>query len=474
MSDFIRDAFDPETFRRQGHILVDALADHLARMPAGPDEPVLPWVAPGDMLDAWSGDFPEEPREDLVALMHRVIREANKLHHPHHMGHQVGTPMPSAALCDLVASALNNGMAVYEHGPSGTAMELRVIQWMGRVLGFGDNADGTFTSGGSAGNLTALLAARQVAESRGQLGASDRPAMLAASPAHYSIGRAVRIMGWGAEGLQPVVHDDQLRMRAEDLPAALERAQAAGRRVIGVVANACCTPTGAYDPLEAIAAFCKSEGLWLHVDGAHGAAACLSEKYKHLVAGIERADSVVWDAHKMLMMPALSTGVVFREAAHAFAPFEEDATYLFNEESAEERYNLAHRTIECTKRMLALKVYAALMVYGTRVFGDYVMRAYDLGRRFGEMVEAADDFELGARPESNIVCFRYTGKAMEDLDGLQAGIRQRIRESGAFYIVQAQLPTGLYLRTALMNPFIEEKHLVELMETVRDAAGSMG
>jgi L-2,4-diaminobutyrate decarboxylase len=459
----LRDAFDPEHFRRDGHALVDRLADYLTE--------------PRTMLDNWPADFPAESHDDLLDIAARVIAESNHLHNPRYMGHQVTAPLPIGALCDLVASVLNNGMAIYEHGPSGTAMELHVVQWMARSLGWAKGAGGLLTSGGSVGNLTALLAMRQ-ARAGGSVwkdGADQGPplAVMASQHVHYSVERALRVMGWGDAGLVTVPVDADLRMRPETLEGTYQRAGDEGRRIIAVVANACCTPTGAYDPLEPIADFCEAHGLWLHVDGAHGASVCLSDKYRHLVAGIDRADSVVWDAHKMLMLPALCTAVLFRDGAHAYDAFAQDAFYLFGAEPRDEWYNMGHRTIECTKRMLSLKLYAALRCHGTQVFAEYVTRAYDLAQCFAGLIRDAPDFQLGADPQSNIICFRYTPDGVDDLDALQAAIRRRLLEDGTFYIVQTRLPTGLHLRTALMNPFTSPTDVEQLLATIRTLSKSV-
>lgn len=460
-------AFDAETFRADGHRVVDALADYLARSSAGKDFPVLPWVDPHAMVDSWPADFPEVGTGNLATLLDRVIGEANHLHHPRYMGHQVNPPLPMAALCDFAGALLNNAMAVYEMGPSVTAMERHVIAWMARLLGLGPNADGVLTSGGSVGNLTALLAMRQAMAGRCGDGL---PAVLVSDQAHYSVARAAKIMGWGPDGAVAVPSDDRFKLRVDVLPEYKRRAESTGRRVIGVVVNACTTATGVYDPIEAAADFCAAQDLWLHVDAAHGAPAALTEQYRPLLRGVERADSVVFDAHKMLLMPALVTAVLFRNADHSFATFAERSSYLLDKNAREEWYNIGYRTIECTKRMLALKVYAALTCYGTKFFADYVTRQYDLARRFAVMLREAADFELGAEPEANIVCFRHAPSGTGDLDALQARIRSRIVQSGAFYIVQTRLPAGLFLRTTLINPLTTETQLSELLGAIRTAA----
>ena len=280
----VREAFDPERFRRDGLAIVGLLADHLAQAQRGAPLPVLPWLAPDDSVAHWRAALvgPAASGLDLPGLLAQVVERSNHLHHPGYVGHQVTPPLPAAALCDLVGSLLNNGSAVYEMGPVTTAFERLVIGTLARQLGLPAGADGVFTSGGSAGNLTALLAARQAQAgfdvwSDGNA-AGPPLAFLCSAEAHYSLGRALQIMGLGAKAAWPVAVDDRFRLDPRALPDARRAAEAAGHRVIGVVASACSTATGAFDPLEAIADFCEGAGLWLHVDGAHGASVAFSDR----------------------------------------------------------------------------------------------------------------------------------------------------------------------------------------------------
>lgn len=472
----LKAAYDPERLRREGHQIVDLLADYLAGLDRG--APVLPQRTPDEQLARWPGAFPAQPQpEALLPLLSQVLRDSHHLHHPRYVGHQVTAPVPLLALLEAVAALLNNGMAVYEMGPVATAMERQVLRYLAAQLGFGGGADGFLTSGGSAGNLTALLAARQARAAVWDEGYSGPPlCVLASEQSHYCVARAVKIMGLGAGGIVPVPVDERFRLRAEALPEALARAERAGRRAFCVAASAASTATGAYDPLPAIADFCQAHGLWLHVDGAHGAAAALSPRHRYLVDGIERADSLVLDAHKMLLTPALCTAVLFRDGQDSFGAFAQRASYLLPEQSA--WYDGAARTLECTKRMMSLKLYLGLQVLGTQVFGDYVGACYDLAQRFAALLQAAPDFELALPPQCNIVCFRHRPPGQpglprleaEALDQHQAALRARVVHSGAFYLVQTRLPTGIFLRTTLINPLTEEPDLVALLDALRAAA----
>ncbi len=474
-------AFDAENFRNLGHTLIDQLSDYLASVTTEPERsgfPVLPAISPNEMLKQWGGEFSQSGGSDFNTLIEHVIAQSNHLHHPHYIGHQVSAPLPLAALCDLVASFLNNGTAVYEMGPVSTIMEKRIIQWMAMLIGYDvDQADGVLTSGGSMGNLTALLAARQVKAGYdiwNEGTQHHKPlGILVSEQNHYSIKRAAQIMGLGEQGVISVPVDANFKLRGDALETTYHQACQDGYRIIAVVANACSTATGTYDPLDEIADFCEKHHLWLHVDGAHGASALVSEKYKHLLSGIERADSVVWDAHKMLLMPGLITGVIFRNGQHSYETFSQQAAYLFECRSEEEWFNLAHRTLECTKRMMSLKLYMALHVYGTQIFDTYVARCYDKTKWFAEHIQKSPDFEIALAPESNIICFRYIPPGVDNLDVLQAKIRKHLLAEASFYIVQTQLPQGTFLRCTIITPGTTENDLSALLDQIRKVGHSI-
>jgi L-2,4-diaminobutyrate decarboxylase len=355
---------------------------------------------------------------------------------------------------------------VYEMGPASVPIELEVIDWMCKKLGYGVGAGGVFTSGGSLGNLTALLAMRQAKAGfdTWKQGAHAGPPLgvIVSSDAHYSVARTLRIMGWGDGGAISAPVDAQHRLTAASVEAALAKAKSEGRvRVIGIVAAASSTATGAFDPLHDLADLAEREGLWLHVDAAHGGGAALSSTLRGKLAGIERADSIVWDAHKMMMMPALVTAVLFKRGGHAYEAFAQQASYLFAAAAPEDTWwDLGTRTLECTKRMMSIEVWTALRVHGEKLFGDIVDRLCALTRTFAERIRASDDFELALEPELNIVCYRH--KTADN-----RALRQRVVEDGRFYIVGTQLPGGYHLRSTIMNPLIEPSDFDDLLTHLR-------
>lgn len=448
----IGQAYDPERFRREGHALIDALADALARWHAR-EGAVIPWRSPDEARRAWA----DLGQGELVASMQQVVAASTGLHHPRYLGHQVAPPLPGAALAELVSALLNQGTGVYEMGPASAPIELAVVDWMCRIAGYPAGAGGTLTSGGSLGNLTALLAMRQArAGYDAWRGGTQEPlAVITSSDAHYSVARAVRVMGWGDAGVITVPVDDKHRLRAAAIEAALDS------RVIGIVAAAGSTATGAFDPLDEIADVAEKHRLWLHVDAAHGGGALLSARHRGKLAGIARADSLVWDAHKLMMMPALVTAVLFKDGAHAYEAFAQQASYLFaGGAPADTWWDLGQRTLECTKRAMSIELWSAMRAHGEAWFGEVVDRLFELARIFAEKLSASGDFELALPPEGNIVCFRHTAAD-------NRALRRRVVEDGRFYIVGTELDGRYHLRTTIMNPLTEAADLDELIEHLR-------
>lgn len=469
--DILHAAFDPEKFRSDAHRVVDLLADVLAAEAAGKGA-VLPWQSPADERAHWEARMAGEA-ECVSDFLAEFAARSIHIHHPHYMGHQVCAPAPAAAIAGFAAELLNNGMAVYEMGPAATALERWIIRRTCDALGLAEG-DGFLTSGGTLATLSALLAARAVGigEEVFQEGTGREFAVIASEEAHYCTARAVQIMGWGREGLITVPTDERFKMRTELLSEALAEAARRGRRVIAVVASACSTSTGSYDDIHAIADFCEAHGVWLHVDGAHGAAVAFCPELRSRIAGIERADSAILDFHKLLLTPALATAVVFRKSASSWAAFHQRAQYLFAENDPEPWRDGGRRTMECTKLSMSVKIAAIWRAHGEALFASHLATLHTLAGDFAAMLRERRGFEVAVEPESNIVCFRHRPDGLPDaaLDAHNAHLRKTVIESGAFYIVQTTLRSRVWLRTALMNPFTTTQHLGALLDALEGIA----
>lgn len=469
MKNNLKAVYDPVSFRENGYKLIDLLADYLEEAGTGKQK-VVPWVEPDEQYEFWENYHPGH--HDPVRFLKEVIDRSIHIHNPKYIGHQVSVPAPVTALAGMVSELLNNGMAIYEMGPVSSALEKWIVKQFAKRIGFGPTGDGVLTSGGTLGTLTALLAARQLKAGVNvwEEGNPPGPAIMIPEESHYSVERAARIMGFGDEGIVKVPVNENFQMDTRFLTPLLKEAKANGKKVFAVTANACSTSTGAYDNLNEIGDFCRENGLWFHVDGAHGGAAVFSEKYKHRLEGVHLADSVTIDLHKMLMNPALATALIFRNRNDSYATFNQHAQYLWNRETGEQWYDYAKRTMECTKLMMSVKFYALIHTYGFDILDDNVTTLYDRARSFAGMIKKRPQFELAVEPMSNIVCFRISATNKENNNLLNSKIRQRLLEKGDFYIVQTVLKGEVFLRVTIMNPFTEKRHFKELLDKIERVA----
>ncbi len=412
----------------------------------------------------------------LAAFLRRYLESTTRLHHPAYLAHQVAVPHPSGALASMIDGLTNNAMAIYEMGPAATAIEFFVVNWMLAKVGWvptpsprqgtaASGGGGVLTHGGSLANLTALLAARgSVAPETWSRGTPAGLALLAPAESHYSIARAAGIMGIGRNALYTLPVDSGGRIRPEEIAGVHRRARDDGRRPFALVANACSTAVGLYDPLEEIGAACRELGVWFHVDGAHGASALVSPKLRGLLRGIELADSTVWDAHKLLRTPTLCAAVLVRDARTLDGAFEQDASYLFHDKE-QPGFDSIHRTVECTKAGLGLRFFTVLAAMGERGLAEYVERQYALAAEAYEYVSGRPGFTCAVRPQANILCFRVEGS-----DELQLSIRGSLIARGTHYLSTAEFNGRRYLRIAFMNPATTMGVVVDLVEEIRQLA----
>ena len=463
----LQQVYDTETFRKKGHKLIDQLADHLEDKLQQHSGSAIHWNEPEKELAFWE-TFLEKGDEN--ELFSEITKRTTYIHHPHYIGHQVTPTAPMTALTGMISSLLNNGMAVYEMGMSPSAIERVVTDVLCKKIGYDANSGGFITSGGTLANLTALLTARKVileADIWNQ-GSKQQLGIMVSEQAHYCVDRAAKIMGLGEQGIIKIPTTIDFRMHTALLEEQYAEANKKGIHIFAIIGSAPSTATGMFDDLQEIADFAKSKKLWFHVDGAHGGAAIFSPKYKALLKGIDQADSVVIDGHKMMMMPALTTALLYKKSSHTNVTFSQKADYLLTESELEDWCNSGKKTFECTKTMMSIHWFTLLKLYGEDVFDAYVTHLFDMGAQFAKIIENHSQFELAVTPMSNIVCFKYADKnvSSEDQNKQNEAIRQALLEDGEFYIVQTKLRGIHYLRVTVMNPFTTEIHFKNLLDKI--------
>jgi L-2,4-diaminobutyrate decarboxylase len=464
MSELLKKGYDSESFRELGHQLIDYLADYLKNG----TEKANVWKDPEERLKDWSVSPQNlEPFE----FFKTIIENSVHLHNPKYMGHQISPPLPVATLAGLVSDFLNNGMGVYEMGTVSTTLEKQIITHLAQKIGYPSEADGFLTSGGTLANFTALLTARAILAPTDvwQSGHTQKLGLLVSEQAHYCVDRAARMMGWGEDGIIKVPSDDQFKIKPTELENAFQRAQEKGIHVIALIGSACSTSTGSFDDLNALGHFAHKNNLWFHVDAAHGGPLIFSDQYKHLLNGIEKADSIAMDFHKMLMTPALITALIYKNGDHSYRTFAQKAQYLWKDNYQKEWFNLARRTFECTKSMMSIKVYAIMQTFGTQIFSDSIDQVHQNAQNFCKFIQSNSNFELLITPETNIVCFRFKPYEMSitELNTLNERIRNFILLDGEYYIVQTMLEGNLWLRVTLSNPLTTDSELKGLLEKIQ-------
>lgn len=467
MKKLIEQIYDPEEFRKSGHEIVDILANYLNDAQKQ-KIPVMDWKSPDEQLNMWANI--DSKNLTITQLFEAVIRNSIHIHHPRYMGHQVCPPAPISAIAELVGAFLNNGMAIYEMGPAATAIEKLSVNIMCEKVGYNSDSDGFITSGGTLANITGLLAARQWYLSKNSNVPISKLGIMVSSEAHYSVERAMHIMGFSESGIIKVPVNSKFSIDANKLEQEYKNATAKGINIIGIAGSAPSTSTGIHDDLESLADFCKEKKIWFHVDAAHGGGAIFSQKYCSLLKGMEYADSIVIDAHKMMMAPALTTFLLFKNRQSSYNTFSQKAEYLLKEVKDNHWYNIAQRTMECTKIMQGIRFWSILKYHGEEAIDAYVTTLYDLGKEMADEIQKRKNFELALYPESNIVCFRYNDgkKQIDELNTLTDVIRNKILEKGKYYIVQTSVNGQKYLRVTLMNPLTDISIIKELLDDIEN------
>lgn len=394
-----------------------------------------------------------KPLADVVKRIETdIMPDVNRLMHPMYMGHQVSAPLAAAVWTEVVISAVNNSMAVWEMSPVATVIEERVIRWMCDLAGLGPTASGTFTSGGTEATFTALLAARAAKyPNMWREGCWDRrpPVLVHGEHAHYAVKRAAGAMGLGTDNCVSVGSTPEFKMDPVQLAAVLEQLHQDGREVLAVVATAGCTAVGAFDDLNAVADLCDRYGHWLHVDGAHGASALFSEKHRWRVNGIDRARSLAWDPHKMMLMPLSAGMVLVREGKDLERAFAQEAPYLFHgvESERELSPDLGKRSFQCSRRADALKVWVALQRLGVAGIGALYDALCEQAVELHEQLLVSETLRPLHAPESNILVWERPGSTPESI----AELRAQLNATGEAWITSTQLAGRTCLRVTMMN-----------------------
>jgi L-2,4-diaminobutyrate decarboxylase len=421
----------------------------------------------------------DTPLADSASVIEEVRRlyldDAVWFHHPSYVAHLNCPVVVPAVVADQVATAVNSSLDTWDQSAGATLIERRLLTWTAGRLGLPHTADGVFTSGGTSSNLEALLLARGHAlETIGGRMPDDlgRLRILASEESHFSVSKAASVLGLGYDAVVPVRTDARRRMDVGDLVGHLTRFEDQGLVPMVVVATAGTTDFGAIDPLDVVADACRAYGVWLHVDAAYGGGLITSRRHRHLLDGIERADSVTVDFHKTFFQPVASSAVLVRDAA-SLRHVSFHAEYLNPRDAdPEDRPNQVDKSLQTTRRFDALKLWWTLRSIGPDRIGGLLDEVIDLAGDVWALLEADPDFEVCQRPTLSTLVFRYApaGLPAALLDEVNASARKRLFSTGEAVVAGTKVDGRTYLKLTLLNPATTVADVALVLDLVRQHA----
>jgi glutamate/tyrosine decarboxylase-like PLP-dependent enzyme len=465
------ETLDPQDWaalRALGHRALDDAMDYMESLR---DRPA--WEhAPARVKAHFDGPPPAGPQpiEDIYREYVEYVRPYQLGNsHPRFWGWVLGSGTPMGVIAEMLAAATDSVSGIYSY-VSNNYVELQVLDWCKEMLGYPLSAGGLLTSGCSASNLIALAVARNAKagfDVRGEGlsgapvgtgGAPRRQTVYCSAEAHSSLTKAVELLGMGTRSLRRVPTDDLLRIDLTALAGMVARDREDGLLPVCVVGVAGTTNTGSIDDLPNLADFCEREGLWFHVDGAFGAWAAIAPESRHLVAGMERADSLAFDLHKWMNLAYPVGCVLVRDAEAQLRTFSLTPSYLAHGEGERGLTGvdvpwLSDYGFELSRGFHALKVWMALKEHGADKFGRVIQQNIDQARYLAGLVEATPELESALPVALNIVCFRYVRPGLGDaaLDDLNKRIELELQERGIAVPSVSTVGGRKYLHVAVAN-----------------------
>jgi len=455
---------DPDDFAELARRVSAEATRHLRDLSSAP---IRPATTGEESLALFAGPAPDQGLgPNALAALVDVARHS-RVGNGRFFGYVMGSGEPVAALGDFFASVLNQNATAWRSGPATAVIERTVVGWLAEALGCPGFA-GTLTSGGSLANLMGLAMAREARAAANEAGAAGG-VVYASSEVHMSVGKAMALLGLGRGNLRLLPADSDFRLDPAALRRAIAADRAAGRTPIAVVANGGTIVTGAVDPIAEIVEVARTEGLWVHVDGAYGGPAAMVDP--QLFAGLGEVDSLSLDAHKWLYQPLDCSLLLYRDpqaARRTFALTDDYAASL----SADpiEGAVFFEETLELSRRVRALKLWLSLRYHGLSAFREAIADNLAQARRLAAQVDADPNLERVAEVTLSAVCFRWTGGDPATLDEANAGILERVNRRGRVYLSNATVRGSFVLRACITNHRTTDADVDAVVEEVLSAA----
>ncbi|ELY97742.1 pyridoxal-dependent decarboxylase [Natrialba aegyptia DSM 13077] len=410
----------------------------------------------------------------------RVLRHSVDPSNPRCAAHLQCPPMIPGLAAETLLTATNQSLDSFDQAPAATVLEERVVTALCELFDLPADADGVFTSGGTQSNFQALLLARdrycdqqfdRNVQTDGLPAAAPSLRILCSEAAHFTGKQAAHHLGLGERAVYTVPTDADGRMDLDELDAALDDLDRRDELPFALVGTAGTTDFGSIDPLPALADRAADRDLWFHVDAAYGGALAVSDEFSTLLDGIERADSIAVDFHKLFYQPISCGALLLRDGAD-FRLMARNAAYL-NPEAHDEGGipNLVSKSVQTTRRFDALKPYVAFRTLGRTGLAELVEHTLELADDAAALVREADDFELLGEPTLNAVVFRYRprqGMNDETVSNLNAAVRRELLNDGRALVARTTVDGVTSLKVTLLNPTATLEDVAAMLEAVRD------
>jgi aromatic-L-amino-acid/L-tryptophan decarboxylase len=468
----------PEKARELGRVLVERLVEYQARVAS---LPVVKVESAAALRAAIWEELPARGSDPLAVLERiekSVLSSTNHETHPRFFAFVPGPSNLVGAYADFLRAGYNIFAGSWLEGSGPAMVELVTLDWIRKLAGHPDTAGGIFLSGGSLANLSALVTARDALLKPEEF---SRAVVYGSDQTHSSLLRAMRILGWQKRQFRRLESDAAFRVRPEEVRRAIREDRTAGLAPICVIANAGTTNTGAIDPMAELADICAEEKVWLHADGAYGAAALFCERGRKLLSGIDRVDSFTLDPHKWLFQPFDCALLMVRNRAtlrHAFHVREDEAEYLQDARTGEEEVNLWDYSPELTRPFRALKLWMSLQVFGADAFAAALERTFYLAEYAEKQLRARSNWEIISSAQMAVVTFRYvpqehangSAEGAKRIDTLNRAIAARMQEQGFALVLTTELRGQTVLRLCTINPRTTEEDIAKTVAALNDHA----
>ena len=446
--------------------------------------PVLSQAEPGDIRAALPASPPREaePLAHILADFERtIVPGITHWNNPAFFGYFATSSSVPGIIAELLIAALDVKAMLWRTSPAATELEQVATDWLRQMLGLGDGWFGITTDTASMSTMLALAAAREAkpelaVRERGLAGRADLPRMrvYASEQAHSSVDKGALALGFGLENVVHVEVDEDYRMRPAALAAAIEADRAAGFRPIACVATVGTTSTSSIDPVPAIAAICRRESVWLHVDGAYGGTLAIVPEFRGILDGVEQADSLVVNPHKWLFTPFDCSVLFIRQPDVLKRAFSLVPEYLVTREQADV-VNYMDYGVQLGRRFRALKLWMIIRAFGADGLAERLRAHCALAREFAEWVRASGDWELMAPVPFSLVCFRYAPRGTTDAerDEMNEAIMHAVNAGGDVFLSHTKLHGRYTLRLSIGNIRTEERHVALAWKRLREAATAL-